>query len=99
MINGYQTTALIDTGSDITLMTTDQYVKIGSPELQSKEIIFRGVGRDRNSTLGEFVANLIIENNHYTTAVQIVSEHVIEHKFILGTDFLDKVEINIKKET
>lgn len=96
MINGYQTTALIDTRSDITLMTTDQYVKISSPELQSKEIIFRGAVRDRNSTLGEFVANLIIKNNQYTTAVQIISKHVIEHKFILGTDFLDKVEINIK---
>lgn len=45
-------TALIDTGSNLSLMSADQYIKLGSPKLERKEIKFRGIGSQNNTTLG-----------------------------------------------
>jgi len=36
--------ALIDTGSDISLMHAEQYVRIGAPKLGKKTIPFRAIG-------------------------------------------------------
>ncbi|KAH0949446.1 hypothetical protein HN011_000297 [Eciton burchellii] len=36
--------ALIDTGSDISLMRAEQYVRVGAPKLGKKTIRFRGIG-------------------------------------------------------
>ncbi|XP_025833572.1 uncharacterized protein LOC112905414 [Agrilus planipennis] len=38
------TALIIDTGSDLTLMRTDEYVKIGSPTLSRNNIKFDGIG-------------------------------------------------------
>lgn len=43
-INGHLIEALIDTGSDFCLMRADQYIKLGSPRLEAKELKFAGVG-------------------------------------------------------
>lgn len=45
-------TALIDTSSNLSLMNADQYIKLGSPKLERKEIKFRGIGSQNNTTLG-----------------------------------------------
>lgn len=51
LIQGHQIKALIDSGSDLTLIRADEYVKLGSPRLRSGGMRFRGVGSDNNTTI------------------------------------------------
>ncbi|XP_033314382.1 myosin-2 heavy chain, non muscle-like, partial [Bombus bifarius] len=88
--------ALIDTGSELTLMRADQHVKIGAPRLSREIVGFRGVGSGRNFTLGKFSTNIIIDNESYCITIHVVSDTVMQHSLIIGADFLDTVEISIK---
>lgn len=95
-INGHKTLALIDTGSDICLVRSDKYIRLGSPRLDSKEIRFRGVGSNDNLTLGEFNANITIDECVYPILIRVVSDTLLNHELIIGTDFLNTIEMTIK---
>ncbi|EFN70343.1 hypothetical protein EAG_08200, partial [Camponotus floridanus] len=86
---------LIDTGSDICLLRSDKYIKLGSSQLNLKQIRFRGVDSSDNSTLGEFNANLTIDGNTYPILIHVVSDTLLNFELIVGTDFLNKIEITI----
>lgn len=60
-LNGNKILALIDTGSDLYLLRSN--IKLNLPQLNSKEIRFAASGK--NSTLGEFKANVTIDGNEY----------------------------------
>lgn len=48
--------ALIDTGSDISIMRASKYAMIGAPKLRASEREFCGIGGYRASVVGEFQA-------------------------------------------
>lgn len=50
-INNENLVALIDTGSNLSLIREDRYVKVGSPNLNHREITFRGVGTQNFRTI------------------------------------------------
>jgi hypothetical protein len=93
-INGRKLEALIDTGSDISLMRAEQYFRVGAPKLGKKTIRFRGIGTDYNETLGEFDAVNIDEKN-YPMHIHIVAGRLMEHELLLGTDFLNSVQVKM----
>ncbi|XP_043496431.1 uncharacterized protein LOC122520413 [Polistes fuscatus] len=97
VINGQKIDALIDTGSDISLMRATQYIQIGSPRLKPNRIRFRGIGSEDNKTLGEFFAGIEIDGNQYTIEISVVPDTLMQHAVLIGTDFLDTVDINIRK--
>lgn len=78
-IDGVKIEALIDTGSDISLMRADEYVKMGSPRLQASRIHFSGIGlgEDRITALGEFRAQITIDEHSYPILIRIVSDTVL----------------------
>ncbi|XP_076638825.1 uncharacterized protein LOC143350687 [Colletes latitarsis] len=94
-INGYHIEALIDTGSDFCLMRADQYIQLGAPRLQHKEVKFTGVG-STNTTLGEFYGKLTVDGNSYTVLIRVVSDSLMSHQLIIGTDFLETVELRLR---
>lgn len=59
LIDDTEFEALINTGSDISLMRADEYVKMGSPRFQMTNIHFSGVGFDEMTALDEFRARLV----------------------------------------
>jgi len=95
-VNGQASTALIDTGSDLSLIRADQYIKLGTPKLKYKEIKFCGVGSDENKTLGEFCSDVEIDGNHYNITFHVVSDTLTKHSIIIGTNFLDSVSVLIE---
>ena len=86
--------ALIDTGSDISLIRAQQYISLGAPFLEG--LGFRGIGSDENSTLGAFWAQIQIDGHVYKVLLHVVSDTLTDHNLLLGTNFLDTVEISIK---
>jgi len=95
-INGYSVVALIDTGSDLCIMRADQYSDIGSPPLVRKETRFRGVGLTENKAFGEFRAELTADGHSYPILVRVVAESVTNHRFLLGNDFLNTIELRVR---
>lgn len=96
-INDVKIIALVDSGSDLTLIREEQYKKIGSPPLSRRQIQFRGAGSGRFDTWGEINVNLIIDGDVYPIIAHVVPDGVVQNDLILGTDFLRTVELNIKK--
>jgi len=72
-ISGRKMEALIDTRSNISLMRTEQYVRVGAPKLGKKTIRFRDIGTDYNETLGEFDTVVNIDERNYPMHVHVVA--------------------------
>lgn len=77
-------------------MRADEFIKIGSPTLTSKSIPFCGIGREQNATIEAFRANLFIDETSYTAAIHIISNELSKYGFLIGNDFLDTVELNVR---
>lgn len=95
-INDHKVIAYVNTGSDICLLRSDKYIRLGSPRLNLKEIRFRGIGSDDNVTLGEFSTNVMTDGCMYPILIRVVSDALLSHDLIIGADFLNTVEMTIK---
>lgn len=95
-VDGRISITLIDTGSDLFLIRADQCGKLGSPKLKYKEIKFCGIGSEENKILGEFCSDVEIDGNHYNITFHVVSDTLIKHSIIIGTDFLNSVSVLIE---
>lgn len=95
-IGDCESTALVDTGSELALMRTDQYVRIAEPKLGNRIVKFRGIGSESNCTPGRFSTNVVIDDESYVIMAHIVSDTLMLHSLVISTDFLITVEINIK---
>lgn len=88
--------ALIDTGSDICLMRASAYIRLGCPRLKLNEIRFHGIGATNNSTMGEFDTKLTIDGYTHSALIRVVPDTLMSHDLLVGTDFLNSVELTIK---
>lgn len=88
--------ALIDSASDLTLMRADEYVKRGSPRFEQCQMTLRGIGSKEVTALGKFEAKITIDGRCYPICVYVISDTAIPYPFLIGTDFLNKVEVNIR---
>lgn len=89
-------TALIDTGSDLSLIRAEQYVQVGAPRLKKNTMSFRGIGASESSTLGEFTTDIEIDGKTYSITLHVVSDTLMPYGLLIGTDFLNKVEFRMK---
>ena len=89
--------AMLDNGSDITIIRADEFVKLGAPRFQNNVITFRGVGTETNTTLGEFQASLTIDGHSYPILIRIVSDDLLQQKLLIGRDFIHTVDLTIKR--
>ena len=96
-IGNFELSALVDTGSELTLMRYNQYVRIGAPKLSRDIIEFHSIGSKRNFTLGKFPTDIIIDGELYHITIHVVPNTAMQHSLLIGTDLLDTVEINMKR--
>lgn len=78
-------------------MRADEYVKMGSPNFRTTGTRFSGIGSGEIAALGEFETRITIDDNSYLILIRVVSDTVSRQKLLIGTDFLDTVEINVKQ--
>lgn len=95
-IDGQIVTALIDTGSDISIMRASEHTMIGSPRLRASETEFCGVGGYRATASGEFRAQIEIDGYTYPILIRVVADTVLQYGLLLGADFLNTVELSFK---
>lgn len=95
-INTHRISSMIDTGSDMCLMRAECHGKLNAP-LRKNKIYFRGVGSNNNETLGEFDAEVRIDDDVYNIKIRIISDELMRYDFIIGADFLRTVDVIMKK--
>lgn len=96
-VDGQAFVALVDTGSDISIMRASEYALIGSPRLEASRMEFCGVGNYSATTLGRFKTEILIDGYSFPIFIYVVSDTVLRHGLLIGTDFLDSVEIGVKR--
>ncbi|KYN30157.1 hypothetical protein ALC57_00383 [Trachymyrmex cornetzi] len=50
----------------------------------------------KNLDLGEFQTEIVVDERSYPIRIRVVSDTLFQHPMLIGTDFLDTVEVNIK---
>ena len=96
MIHGIHMRALLDSGSDLTLMTEPYYHKLNL-KLHGFPIKYRGVGSAQLSTLGSFCDNFIIDGSSYMLEVHVIPDGVSRYPLILGDGFLKQTSISLQE--
>ncbi|XP_050476701.1 uncharacterized protein LOC126866789 [Bombus huntii] len=90
--------ALVDTGSDLTFIRSDEYARLGSPPLGKCKFKFDGFGSAGNETWGEFTKVMTVDGCKLPITLHVVSNKILtKHGLLLGTDFLDQVELRVKR--
>ncbi|XP_076280086.1 uncharacterized protein LOC143208958 [Lasioglossum baleicum] len=94
-VNDIQCRALIDSGSDISLMKKNQHEQIGSPPLSTTMMSITGAGNATTKVMGSFESTVKIADDTYEIKFFIVPSQSIPHNVILGQDFLEGVEMRL----
>ena len=89
--------ALIDTGSDISLMRISEYEMVGAPRLQASQEVCCGIGNYRAAAIGEFLAYFTIDNYQYFALIRVIPDDVLWCGLVLRIDFLNRIDFNLKR--
>lgn len=96
-VNNVECRALIDSGSDISLMKKNQHEEIGSPPLTTTAMSITGAGNATTRVIGFFNTAAQIADDIYGIKFFIVPSQSIPYNVILGQDFLENVELRLDK--
>lgn len=69
--------ALLDTGSDISLLSKTKYDELDLPPLTQNPIIFRRVGATENKTLGFVETTLEVDDHIYPIRVHLIPDNLV----------------------
>lgn len=78
---------LIDTGSDLNLVTFELYKKLGST-YKPEKMLLTGLGTCKVFSIGTFEIDVVIDHHSYHIGFHIVPDHAIPYDIILGQPFL-----------
>ncbi|XP_076660118.1 uncharacterized protein LOC143363405 [Halictus rubicundus] len=89
--------ALIDSGSELSLISKVKYQEAGCPLLKATPTVITGAGNALTPVIGTFENHVRIENEEYDLNLFVVPTHTIPYDVILGQDFLANVEIQLRQ--
>lgn len=95
---GVRFEALVDTGSDATVMTEIIYEKIGSLNLRQTSRILTGLGNKLTTPIGVFTSSLVIDSQHYETEMFVVPTEVLTScEILIGYELLRDVDFHMRR--
>ncbi|KAI4488748.1 hypothetical protein M0802_011358 [Mischocyttarus mexicanus] len=94
---GKEFMALVDSGSDLTLLGEDKVTEIGSVELTKTIKRVEGAGNGKIRIIGAFVGEIKVDDVMCNIKIHVVPTGAIPYECILGKNFLSNVEIIIRK--
>ncbi|XP_048487554.1 uncharacterized protein LOC125490974 [Plutella xylostella] len=92
-ISDCKMTALIDTGSEVNLLTDEYYKLIGSPKFDEGHVsALVGLGQLEVKPLGKVTLSMNIDKEHYNNVLfHVVNRSCLPYDVIIGQDFLRRV--------
>ncbi|XP_073954320.1 uncharacterized protein [Choristoneura fumiferana] len=89
--------ALIDSGSDLNLISEDCYHTLGTPQLYKSEIILTGFGANEVKCYGQLKFGLEIDGQWYDDVLfHVVPKDAMPYSMILGQEFLQHCVVLMK---
>ncbi|XP_076247774.1 uncharacterized protein LOC143187440 [Calliopsis andreniformis] len=98
-VNGCAAVAVLDTGSDVSLIRKSAYFDVGAPPLTNEIIHLRGIGSQEYRTLGKFDAEIMIDDEIREATLHVVENTVLNHGVLLGYDFINAAEWTVRDGT
>ncbi|XP_037932578.1 uncharacterized protein LOC119667360 [Teleopsis dalmanni] len=93
VINDFQFTATVDTGSDISFIRYDALMKMGDNELSKASKSFSGIGGSQITTVGSFDKDVRIDEVILRVTFHVAKERDILYPAVLGNDILKNVDM------
>lgn len=93
IVSGYQTIALIDTGSTVSLITMSELFKLKNFQISEGSIVLYGLGANRVQTLGVTVCEVCMDGHKYSVKLYVVPDGAISHSVLLGREILDHADV------
>ena len=97
-INGLRVNALIDIGSQITVMRKDVYDKMKLDKLRRNSICLTGFGKNEVHSLGCVNTIVEVDVDEYPCIVHVVPNEATNSSVIIGSDFLAMTEMTINND-
>ena len=96
-VNGYLNMALVDTGSEVTLMKRKAYEQLPSkPKIIKRIIPLTGLAQNLQFTEGYISIQVIVNELNFNINCHIVANHMIRDDMIIGNNLLENAEIIIR---
>lgn len=95
-LNGQVMMALIDTGSDISIIRASKHAVIGLPKIQITDTKFYGIGGSSARIIGEFQTNILINKNVYPIFLRVAPDTAMPYDLLIGADFIDTVDMSLR---
>lgn len=97
-VNGQEMDALIDTGSDINIISTEAVRKLEICHVHPTGMRVNGVGAKDVPCRGVFDAHIEVDGHTFCTKVYVFDEDVIPTRLIIGTELLAQAELIINQD-
>lgn len=98
VLNGYNVIALVDTGSDVTVVRENVYNNITSrPEINGSSMPLTCFGFNTQRTVGSFPADITINRNKYRINAQLVEARFMQSEMLIGKDILNQSTVVVRK--
>lgn len=93
-INNVSCKALIDSGSDVNIISVDVYNAIGKPQLQSDSLGITGIGMSTVRSLGKCKVRVCVDDYYYDEVTfHVLSRDFIPYEVIIGQELLNEVTV------
>ncbi|KAI4475974.1 hypothetical protein M0804_013959 [Polistes exclamans] len=96
-INGLLAYALLDTGSEVSIINSGLYDKLGRPRLYETTRRLAGFGNAITKPIGRCEVNIDIKGGIYKTDVFVVSQSDMGYEVLLGRELLKELDVRINK--
>ncbi|XP_073951859.1 uncharacterized protein [Choristoneura fumiferana] len=85
--------ALIDSGSDVNLVSEDCYKRLGAPSYNKRELLLTGLGATRVISPGYINTNIVIDEECFSVILHLVPRDIMPYDIILGQELLHDVTV------
>ncbi|KAF9424365.1 hypothetical protein HW555_000504 [Spodoptera exigua] len=97
-IKNVQLKALVDTGSDVNIISADVYDAIGKPKCEKDELLLSGIGQSTVRSMGKCRLNLCVDKHCYPDVTfHVLCKDYIPYDVIIGQEFLNDVTVVLKR--
>ncbi|XP_075158053.1 uncharacterized protein LOC142231326 [Haematobia irritans] len=93
VIFGKEISALVDTGSDVSLIRHDTLFQLGDIPVEPVSKIFSGIGGRTIEAMGSFKTKAKLDGEHMEILFYVVKESDIFYSAVLGNDVLAEMEL------
>lgn len=97
-IEGMVVNALIDTGSCVNLIRSDEYFRIGAPKVTREIEHLTGLGQTEVKTLGYFDTTLKVDECQFSAKFHVVDNTAMRTKCIIGNELMKQAIVTIGPE-